>query len=260
MSSQPVPTWVVSRSLVARDLNRLRRYPSTAINLLFLPIFFVVIWSQGFSATARLTGFPARTLLDWIIPLTVLSACATAALICGFALARDLEGGFFDRLLVAPVRPLAIVAGALVTGLARAVLPFVVVMTVAVIFGGDLVGGAAGVLAIMVAAAGTAVCAAGWAVGLALRLGTIRRSVHLMQTGTALVLYLSTGLAPLSFMSPWMRTIARLNPMTDVYRLARQGFLGPVTWDQTWPGLLVLALGVIGFTGFAVRGLRRVGP
>ncbi|MEY4371342.1 MAG: hypothetical protein RL219_111, partial [Actinomycetota bacterium] len=38
--------------------------------------------------------------------------------------------------------------------------------------------------------------------------------------------------------------------------LARQGFLGEVTWHGTWGGLLALGLMGLASTVFAVRGLR----
>jgi ABC-2 type transport system permease protein len=258
MTSAGVPVTAVGRSLAARDLVRIRRYPSTTVQLLFLPTFFVAVWSGGFSATARIAGYPAPRALDWILPLGVLAACAPAAMIPGFAVARDMEGGFFDRLLVAPVRPVALVLGPLAAGVCRAAIPFVVVTAVGIALGADVQGGAPALAMLLVAAAGTALCAAGWSVGLALRLGTVRRSTHLMQAGSAFVLYLSTGLAPPYLMTSWMRQAARFNPMSDVLRLARQGFLGPVSWDQTWPGLVALAGAAVVLVGFAVRGLRAV--
>lgn len=250
----------VGARLAGRDLTRLRRHPGTALNLLFLPVFLVAVWARSFSAVARLDGFPARTVLDWIVPLAILSACASAALIPGFACARDIENGFFDRLLVAPVRPVGLVAGALVAGLGRALLPLVVVLGVALALGADAPGGPVGLAMVAVAALGTALCASAWGVGLALRLRSVRRSVHVMQTGSAVALYLSTGLAPTALMSAWLRTAARLNPMTPVFAMARQGFLGPVTWERTWPGLCTLGLGAAGMCAFAVRGLRRHRP
>jgi hypothetical protein len=48
--------------------------------------------------------------------------------------------------------------------------------------------------------------------------------------------------------------------MTNILALARQGFIGDVTWGQTWPGLIALA-GAIAVLGlFAVRGLRSMVP
>jgi ABC-2 type transport system permease protein len=258
VSSGNVSATAVGRSLAVRDLARMRRYPAVTVQLLFLPVFFVVVWSGGFDAAARLPGFPAPRLLDWILPLGVLAGCAPAAMIPGFAVARDVEAGFFDRLLVAPVPPVALVAGPLAAGVCRAAVPFVVVTFSGLLLGVQLPGGVIGILMLLVAAAGTSLCAAGWGVGLALRLGTIRRSTHLMQAGSSFVLYLSTGLAPPSIMTPWLRAVARVNPMTHVLALARQGLLGPVTWDQTWPGLLALLGGSAAFVVFAARGLRRL--
>jgi hypothetical protein len=40
--------------------------------------------------------------------------------------------------------------------------------------------------------------------------------------------------------------------MTDVLQLARQGFLGPLSWSTTWPGASALLLLVLA-TGLAAR-------
>lgn len=260
MTTSRVAVLAVSRSLAIRDLSRVRRFPSATVGMLFLPLFFVVVWSFGFGATARLSGYPARTLLDWILPLGVVSACSTASMIPGFAVARDLEGGFFDRLLLAPSRPVSLVLGPVAAGVGRSLIPFLAVTSTGLVLGADLPGGPVALLVLAAAAFGTGLCGAAWSVGLALRLGSIRRSTHVMQTGAAVVVYLSTGLAPLSFMSLWLRNVSQVNPMTQVLKLGRQGFLGPVTWQQTWPGLLVITVSGGLLTAFAVRGLRRHAP
>jgi hypothetical protein len=54
--------------------------------------------------------------------------------------------------------------------------------------------------------------------------------------------------------------VARFNPMTNILALARQGFIGDVTWGQTWPGLIALAGSILVLTLFAVRGLRSITP
>jgi len=43
-----------------------------------------------------------------------------------------------------------------------------------------------------------------------------------------------------------------------VVEAARQGFVGSVTWSDTWPGILTLfgLAAVLGF--FALRGMRRM--
>ena len=254
----PVLLGPVSRCVARRDLTRMRRYPGVAVQMLFLPVFFVVVWSSEFGAATQLSGFPSRSLVDWLLPLGILAGCVPAAMIPGFAVARDIESGFLDRLLLAPVRPIALVLGWLVAGVCRALVPLIVLIATGLLLGARIEGGAAGFLLLLVAAFGTSLCATGWSLALAFRLGRVRPTTHLMNGGSSFVLYLSTGLAPLSIMAPWLRSIARVNPMTEVFALARQAFVGPVTWRQTWPGLLAVAVGVGLFGTFAVRAVRHL--
>ena len=63
---------------------------------------------------------------------------------------------------------------------------------------------------------------------------------------------------PKELLQGWLQTIATINPVTQVVEAARQGFVGEVTWAETWPGLLaLLGLGVL-FTALALRGMRRM--
>ena len=52
--------------------------------------------------------------------------------------------------------------------------------------------------------------------------------------------------------------VARINPATNMLRFGRQGFLGSVTWHDSWPGLLAIAgFGLVSWV-FAERGLRKL--
>ena len=55
-------------------------------------------------------------------------------------------------------------------------------------------------------------------------------------------------------------TVARLNPITNILRLGRQGFLGDVTWHDTWPGLLALGLIIAALALLTRRNLRQLAP
>jgi len=45
-----------------------------------------------------------------------------------------------------------------------------------------------------------------------------------------------------------------------VLTMSRQGFLGQVTWGDTWPGLVALAIGGALLALFAYRGFRKLIP
>ena len=52
--------------------------------------------------------------------------------------------------------------------------------------------------------------------------------------------------------------MAEINPVTQVIDGARQGFVGDVSWSETWPAVLVVA-GLISLLGaLALRELRRL--
>ena len=51
--------------------------------------------------------------------------------------------------------------------------------------------------------------------------------------------------------------IARLNPVTRILQGVRQGFIGAVTWADTWPAFLALGGLSVVFVALALRALRR---
>jgi ABC-2 type transport system permease protein len=69
----------------------------------------------------------------------------------------------------------------------------------------------------------------------------------------------TTAYAPLALLQGWLQDVARVNPVTDVIEAARQGFVGTVTWADTWPGLLALAGLFVLLGGLSLREMRRMG-
>ena len=74
-----------------------------------------------------------------------------------------------------------------------------------------------------------------------------------MQLTLFMGLFLTSAQAPLSAMTGWLHTVARLNPLTNVLRLARVGFLGDITWADCWGGLVA----IVTFGGLAMLFARR---
>jgi hypothetical protein len=51
-----------------------------------------------------------------------------------------------------------------------------------------------------------------------------------------------------------------VNPLTNVLQFARQGFLGPLAWSTTWPGIVAL-VAMVAVTGMAAgRSLGKMAP
>ncbi len=54
----------------------------------------------------------------------------------------------------------------------------------------------------------------------------------------------------------WLRAVATVNPLTPVLATGRQGFVGPLSWQQTGPGLLALVAVTALLALWAAYGIR----
>ena len=254
MSSLDV-TWGITQ----RSLMLIPRYPSTFIPSLVMPLFFLVAFAGAFSAFVQLPGFPADQMLDWVLPMSTLQGCAFAGITTGMAVARDLENGFFDRFTMSPAPRAALLAGPLLASVLRAFFPLTLLPIVGLLAGVNFHEGFYTLVPLVVAGLGIALIAGMWAVGLALRARS-QQAAPLMQMAVFLGFFLSTAQMPMDLLTGWVHAIARFNPITNVLELARQGFLGDITWATTWPGLVSLAGMTLVLGLFAVRGLRKIVP
>lgn len=249
----------VAWGIAGRSLMLIPRLPSTFVPSLVMPVFLTIAFAGQFAALTLLPGFPAEKIIDWFIPMTIVQGAAFAGVTTGMGVARDLENGFYDRLLLSPAPRTALVAGPLLAAVLRALLPLALLLVVAVIGGAHLYGGLLGLVTLTAASLGIAFCAGAWSLALALKLKT-QQAAPLMQMGIFLTVFLSTAQMPLHLLTGWLHQVARFNPMTNVLALARQGFLGPVTWGGTWPGLLALGGLSAGLLFFAWRSMQKVTP
>lgn len=249
----------IAWGITARSLKLIPRLPSTFIPSLVMPVFFIISFSGAFAGLVALRGFPAKETLDWFLPFTILQGCAFAGITTGLGVARDLESGFYDRLLVSPAPRAALLAGPLLASVFRALIPLGLLITLGLAFGAHVPGGALGLVMLVIGGLMLALIAGEWAVGVALRTKTTQ-SAPLVQMLLFFVIFLSPAMMPLELLTGWVKAVAEVNPMTEILQMTRQGFLGEVTWETTWPGLLALTLAAAALGLFAHRGLKNVIP
>lgn len=239
--------------MVKRSLIRIKRIPAAFLPSLAMPVFQLIAFGGAFAGALAYAKIGHA--LDWYVPLSCMQGAAFGAMGLAFATVNDLQTGFFDRLRMSPAGRSAMVYGPLLASMVRAIIPLVIVSTVGFIGGAGLPGGILGLITLAIAALGIAFCASGFGLGLAFRMQSLAAAT-LTQFAIFFTLFLSTAQMPLDFIEGWVKPIARVNPMTNVLRLAREGFLGEVTWHDSWGGLLALGVMALLSTVFAVRGLR----
>jgi len=242
-------------ALMARAKNELLRVPGAAIPGVLAPTIFFLGLNGVFGALTHLRGFDTGTYESFIVPVSMLQGAGFTGAAAGVNLARDMEQGWVDRLLVSPTPRWVLLAGTVLAASARALIPATFVLTVALILGASWPGIAGLLIALLMVAAMAAVAAC-WGSMLALRFKS-QSAAPLMQAGTMAVILTTTAYAPLALLQPWMKSVAEVNPVTQVIEAARQGFVGGVSWAETWPGIAAL-LGLLVLLGaLALREMRR---
>jgi len=252
-----VSTGAVVGTLVHRSLLRLWRIPAAIIPTVGFPLFMLLTFSGAYRSVTAIPGFPTDSILNWVAPYAIIQGAAFAGAGAAYATATDIENGFHDRLLLSPGSRLGLLLGPPAAAAVRVLLPFTLVSLAAFLGGARLTDGIAGLFTLLLAGAGAAVIGSLWGLGVVYRLRT-QRSAALVQVGIFVTMFLSIGQAPLTIMQGWLHRVASINPMTQLLDLAREGFLGDISWGETWPGVTVIVvLGAL-FGAWAYRGLARL--
>jgi ABC-2 type transport system permease protein len=253
------PAWRANLATIAalmtRAKNELVRVPGAAIPGVLAPTIFFLGLNGVFGALTQLQGFETSSYESFIVPVSMLQGAGFTGAAAGVNLARDYEGGWVDRLLVSPAPRWVLLAGNVLAASLRSLVPATFVLAIAFALGAQWPG-LDGLVVCYVMVAATAAVAACWGSMLALRYKS-QSAAPLMQAGMMALVLLTPAYAPVELLQPWLEKVAEINPMTEVLEAARQGFVGGVTWADTWPGLLALA-GLLALLGaLALRAMRR---
>jgi ABC-2 type transport system permease protein len=244
-------TW----ALMHRGLNEIVRVPGAAIPGVLAPTLFMLGLTAAFSKLTLLPGFGTSDFMSFLIGLSFLQGAGFTGAATGVNLARDIEFGWFDRLLASPAPRGVLLAGTVLSASLRALLPITVLLIVGLSFGVNFPGVDGLAIAVLVAAVFAAI-AASYAVTIALRFKT-QAAAPLMQAGVFMAVLFTTSYAPQRLLTGWLKEVARYNPVTQILETVRQGFVGSVTWSDTWPGLVALLGIAIVIVTLAMRGLER---
>jgi ABC transporter DrrB family efflux protein len=243
------------RTLMRRALNEIVRVPGAAIPGVLAPTIFMLGLTSVFGELTALPGFTTDSYMTFILPVSLLQSAAFSGAATGVNLARDIEQGWFDRLLASPAPRWVLLAGLVLSAAFRSLLPMTLLLAVGFALGVDFPGADGLVIAVLLAAT-FATAAASWGVSLAMRFRT-QSAAPLMQAGMFVLVLFTTSYAPLELLTGWLHDVAEINPVTQVLEGVRQGFTGSVTWEDTWPALLALAGLLALFVSAAMRGLLR---
>jgi ABC-2 type transport system permease protein len=241
-------------ALMRRALNEIVRVPGAAIPGVLAPAIFMLGLTSVFGKLTLLPGFTTDDFMSFLIPVSLMQGAGFTGAATGVNLARDIELGWFDRLIAAPPARSALLAGLVLSASMRALIPMTFLLIVGFAFGVNFPG-IDGLLLVVLLVVGFAAVAASWGITLALRFKT-QSAAPLMQAGIFMAVLFTASYAPLPLLTGWLHTVATYNPVRFIIEAARQGFVGGVSWDTTLEGLAALTGLAIVIVAFALRGLR----
>ena len=258
LNTRRTPAFAAAAGLAQRSVVNITRLPSAFLPSVLMPVFQTIAFAGTFFAIIQIPGFPTDRSINWFLTLGTLMGSGFAGIGIGFATIRDLETGFYDRIRLSPAPRSSLITGPLMAALIRSVLVTTIVVIIGLVFGARPTHGVFGVMFLYIAALGVAALGTGWGLALAYRFRDMRAAA-IMQLTFFLLIFLTDAQTPLFIMEGWLEAVARVNPFTNIIRLARLGFLdAPITWNNIWGGLLAIAV-ITGLTvWFAQRSLDRL--
>ena len=239
-------------AVALRALRALPREPEMVIPSLIIPVFFFAVNLGSLEDFAQ-AGIPGLDFRAFQLPTAIIFAVTGVSR--ANALVIDIQSGYFDRMLMTPMRRLALLLGLMFADLA-----LVMALTLPVLVLGFAVGvrfetGILGILVFILLAGFWALAFTGFPYAIALKTGSPGA------VGASFLLFfpfafLTTATLPLEALTGWLAAIARFNPMTYLLAALRSLLYGGWQWRPILEGTLAIASVAVFSMALALATLR----
>lgn len=261
MSSNPpikrgsAPLWRQISIMTWRNLVTVFRAPEAVIPSIGISVFFLFINQATFSEAAGfLPELAGKSYLGFILPFSIISTALSGGGILAQNLVRDVESGYFDKLMLTPVSRAALLLGPIFAGAIILALQAALVMGLGFIMGLDPATGITGVVWMLIFSMLVGISIGGFTIAAALWTGSAAAT-----QGASFVFFplsfLTASSVPLDLLSGWLKTAATLNPITYVLEATRALMIDQ--WDSqlVLEGLLACAVMIAITYAMAVQAL-----
>jgi ABC-2 type transport system permease protein len=242
--------------LAGRAVKRIVRNPAQMIFPILFPLILLGVNSSGLDAATKLPGFPTTSYLDFALAIPFMQGALFAALNGGQDLARDIQGGFLDRLAMTPMSGAALLAGQLGGALFMGVVSAVLYLLTGLLFGVAIASGVGGALVLLALAIMISFAFACFGTFVALRAGT-GEAVQGFFPLFFVLLFLSSAFFPRNLIEQdWFRTVATYNPVSYMVEGIRS--LVITGWDgqALAQAFGIAAIAIVVFLALSARALR----
>ncbi len=247
------PPPLARRSSAAHDLTTVARRairsvfrePEFIIPALVTPVFFFVVNVGALQDFAQATGV-VEDFKAFQLPVAIIFAVTGVSR--ASAVVTDIQSGYFDRLLLTPIRRPALLLGLMAADFMSVIMLAIPVLVLGLLLGVTFVTGLAGIVVFLLIGALWGLAYAGFPYAIALKTG------NPAAVNSSFILFfpfafLTTTFLPQEALTGWLATIATYNPVTYLLEALRSLITEGWVWRDLAEGLAAtLGLAVISFT------------
>ena len=240
------------RTVAKRAVRSVFREPEFFGPALIIPVFFFVVNVGALQDFAELSGV-VDDFKAFQLPVSIIFAVTGVSR--ASALVTDIQGGYFDRLLLTPIRRPSLLLGLMAADIMSVILLAIPVTALGLILGVRFETGFLGIVVFLLYGALWGLAFAGFPYAIALKTGNPAavNSSFLLFFPFA---FLTTTFLPEEALTGWLATVAKYNPVTYVLAGLRSLITEGWVWDDLAKGLVaILVIMAISF-GMASAALR----
>jgi ABC-2 type transport system permease protein len=252
----------VIAALGRRAVKQTFRRPQLMAPIIVFPSLLLAIQVGGAGRGVDLSGFPhVNGFLDFVLAGAMIQSTLLAGNSGGIALAVDIEMGFTDRLLAAPISRYAIVLGRLAGTAVLGAFSAIWFIAVGLIFGARIEEGLPGALLMVLFVVLSAIAFGGLGAAVALRTGRASVVQGLFPL-VFVILFLSSAFFPANLMLEPAATVAEYNPLSFIVEGIRDPVISSLSLEAFAKamGSIALIAGIsVGLSALALRRRLRLG-
>jgi ABC-2 type transport system permease protein len=240
-------------TVAARATRGVFREPEFFIPALITPVFFFVVNIGALQDFAQSSGL-VEDFKAFQLPVAIIFAVTGVSR--ASALVTDIQSGYFDRLLLTPIRRPMLLLGLMAADMMSIIMLTIPVLALGLVLGVSFVTGLLGMIVFLLYGAIWGLAFAGFPYAIALKTG------NPAAVNSSFVLFfpfafLTTSFLPKEALTGWLATIATYNPVTYVLDGLRSLISEGWEWDTLAKGMgATLGLMAISFSlaSVAMRG------
>jgi ABC-2 type transport system permease protein len=225
-------------AIAGRALRAVPRDVEAVIPPIFIALFFFVV-NVGTLQDLTEVNIPGFDFKAFQMPTAILLGVTGVSR--AYALVLDVQDGYLDRLLMTPVRRLAILLGHMVADVSVAALLTVPILLLGFAMGVRFETGLLGVPAFILLASLWSLAFAGFGYAIALKTGNpaaVNSSFLLFFP----FLFLTSSYVPRPQLTGWLDTVAGINPVTYLLEGLRSLVMQGWEWDELGKALVAVTV------------------